>query len=321
MEQLIFGVDVGATMIKIGLFENNGTLVKKWSIPTRKKGAFFLEDLTADLQREMNERDLAADDILGIGIGVPGAVRDGRLVEALTNIGSGIPDIRQTLDRRLGIDRIMLANDANAAALGEMWKGAGRGCENLVMITLGTGVGGGIVLGGRILEGTFGAAGEIGHIKVRRREEESCGCGKHGCLEQYASATGVTRIAEKLLQEAREKDSQPADEKKSVLDDIDELMAKDVFDAAREGDELAEAAVDCACEALGRAMAAVACVVDPQIFVIGGGVSAAGQILLDGVRRYYKKYAFPASEETPIHLAELKNDAGIYGAAHLILED
>lgn len=359
MDQVIFGIDIGGTSMKIGLFETSGRRIAKSAIPTRKdpEGLLFLRDLADELKREMHQYGLTQEQIRGAGMGVPGAVHNGKLVRKLTNIGTGIPDLAGRLSELSGIRNVRMGNDANVAALGEMWQGAGRGFEDLVMVTLGTGVGGGIILDGRILEGTFGAAGEIGHIKVNPFEQEVCGCGKRGCLEQYASASGMVRMAEQLLAYGKlEESERPADPMRmtgpgnvpaqpaavirdaadvflpalslrqkqtmaaeSSLNDVEELSAREICDAARAGDPLGKTVLLCASDALGRALAAVSGVVDPQVFLIGGGVAAAGSILFDAVRECYRNYAFPASEHTKILPAQLGNDAGMYGAAHLVL--
>ena len=206
---------------------------------------------------------------------------------------------------------VEVGNDANVAALGEQWNGGGKGHPNVVMVTLGTGVGGGIILGGKILAGAHGAAGEIGHMKVRENEPETCGCGKHGCLEQYGSATGVVRLAKRALA------ADPA--KDTPLRSLDPLTAKDVFDYAKRGDEMSLAVVEDVGKMLGEAIAHITCVIDPDVVVIGGGVSKAGQILLDAVHKYYTPAAFHASRQSDFKLAVLGNDAGMYGAVRMIL--
>ena len=200
-------------------------------------------------------------------------------------------------------------NDANVAALGEMWLGAGKGRENMIMVTLGTGVGGGVIVNGRPLVGAHGAGGEIGHLCVNYEETEHCGCGKTGCLEQYASATGIARLARKRLEK---------DDADTVLRGR-HLSAKSVFDALKEGDKVAEEIVEEFGEYLGHALANLAAVTDPAVIVIGGGVSRAGEILLGYVEKNFQKKAFFSNKDTEFVLATLGNDAGICGAAKLIL--
>ena len=201
-------------------------------------------------------------------------------------------------------------NDANMAALGEMWQGGGKGHKDIVMVTLGTGVGGGIILNGKMLAGTNGAGGEIGHICVNDDETEVCGCGNKGCLEQYTSATGIVRMAKIILNTT---------DKPSKLRQIQYISAKEIFDAAKEGDEVAATLVENHGKVLGKALAQIACVVDPEIFVIGGGVSRAGDILINTTAKYFAQYAFHACRQTKFALATLGNDAGMYGGACSIL--
>jgi glucokinase len=312
MKDYAFGVDIGGTTIKLGLFETAGNLLEKWEIPTiiTNNGKQIIPDIALAIENKLKERNIFASEIEGIGIGVPGPVLDDSIVNKCVNLGWGIVDVAEDLRRLTGIEKIKVGNDANVAALGEMWKGAGVGHKNVVMVTLGTGVGGGIVLNGQIVSGCHGAAGEIGHIKLNEHEEEKCGCGKKGHLEQYASATGIVRKAKELLKETN---------KNSVLRQINPLTSKDIFDSARKHDELALEVVEFACHQLGLAMAHIADVIDPEIFVIGGGVSKAGEILLEGVKKYYTEAVFHSCEHTEIALARCGNDAGMYGAVKMIL--
>lgn len=312
MKKYAFGVDLGGTTVKIGFFETQGTLLNKWEIPTRKDmgGSLILSDIAESLQQECKAQKVKKEDIEGIGVGVPGAVLEGRIVNKCVNLGWGVIDVADELSRLTGIDNIHVGNDANVAALGEIWQGGGRGNKNLVMVTLGTGVGGGIILNGKIIPGAFGAAGEIGHFPVSKTETMSCGCGKKGHLEQYVSATGIARKAQEMLSEST---------RPSALRDLQYLSAKDVFDCAKNGDELSLEIVEFVGDTLGMALALVSCVVDPDIFLIGGGVSKAGDMLLDTVRTHFKKYAFHASENAKFALATLGNDAGMYGAVKMVL--
>ena len=215
-----------------------------------------------------------------------------------------------TVRELTGIENVKVGNDANVAALGEMWQGGGKGYNNLVMVTLGTGVGGGVILGGKILTGSNGAGGEIGHIRVNYEEKDVCGCGKTGCLEQYASATGVVRLAKKALEKK---------EKKTTLV-ADDLSAKAVFDAAKAGDELAIDIVEEFGFYLGMALAHISQVIDPEVFVIGGGVARAGQIIIDEVSKNYEENVMFALKNKAFKMAELGNDAGIYGSARMVLD-
>ena len=312
MKPYAFGVDIGGTTVKIGFFETQGNLLNKWEIPTRKDmgGSLILSDIAESLQQECKARKLKKEDIEGIGLGVPGPVLEGRIVNKCVNLGWGVIDIAAEMSRLTGIENIHAGNDANVAALGEIWQGGGKGNKNLVMVTLGTGVGGGIILGGRIIPGAFGAAGEIGHFTMTRHETMSCGCGKKGHLEQYVSATGIARKAQELLSESN---------RPSALRDAQYLSAKEVFECAKNGDELSLEIVEFVGDTLGRALASISCVVDPDIFLIGGGVSKAGDILLDTIQTHFRKYAFHASENVKFALATLGNDAGMYGAVKMVL--
>ena len=312
MDKYCFGVDLGGTTVKIGLFSIEGQLQDKWEIPTRTEnhGAEILSDIAASIQRRMDTGHLSKEQVTGIGIGVPGPVLNENIVQGCVNLGWGNVRVADELSALTGL-KVKAANDANVAALGEQWQGGGKGFQNLVMFTLGTGVGGGIIQNGRIISGANGAAGEIGHMVIVDSDEVvgTCGCGHRGCLEQVASATGIVNLTEKKLAECSQD---------SVLRDISPLTAKDVLDAAKSGDALAEQAAENMMKQLGRAAAYIACVVNPDIFVIGGGVSKAGEYLIEGISRYYKDYAFHASADTKFALASLGNDAGMIGAAGMV---
>lgn len=314
MSKYAFGVDVGGTTVKLGLFNDKGQVLDKWEIPTVKDngGEKVLPDIAASIKNKMQEKNISVEELVGVGIGAPGAVdADGYMVNGAVNIGWGAFDLAETLKKELDLPvTVKAGNDANVAALGEMWQGGGKGYSNLVAVTLGTGVGGGIIIDGRILTGTNGAGGEIGHIHIEDAETETCGCKNKGCLEQYASATGVTRLANRRLA----KDDAP-----SVLRG-GEISAKTVFDAVKAGDKVAIEIAEQFGEYLGKGLAAVASVVDPQIFVIGGGVSKAGDILFKYIEPSYKRCAFGPCKQTKFALAKLGNDAGIYGAAALVLK-
>lgn len=312
MRTYIFGVDLGGTTIKHGLFTANGQLIEKWEISTRTEaqGKNLLPDIAQSVQEAMLRHDINATQVIGIGLGVPGAVSENRYVRPCVNLNGWGGDVAGMLSSLCGCP-VKVVNDANAAALGEMWQGSAKDCSNVVFVTLGTGVGGGIIVDGKLLSGVNGAGGEIGHIKVNTTEQENCGCGKRGCLEQYASATGIAREAARRL--ASEKTI-------SQLRQFAAPTAKDVFDCAKAGDELALGVVRFFAENLGQALACISCVCDPEVFVIGGGVSAAGQIIINALVPAYQRNAFPASEGTKFVLACLGNDAGIYGCARLMLD-
>lgn len=306
-----FGVDIGGTTVKLGLFRTNGELLEKWEIPTRKEesGAHILPDVAASIKEKLAQRGIDASDVQGVGVGVPGPVTHEGVVRKCVNLGWGIFNVEETLSELTGYP-VKAGNDANVAALGEMWQGAGKGAKNVVMVTLGTGVGGGVIIDGHIVAGATGAGGEIGHILVNDEESLTCGCGKKGCLEQYASATGVVTLTKRALE---------ASDTPSSLRELAEVSAKDTFDAAKAGDALALAVIEQFGEILGKGLANVACVVNPDVFVIGGGVSKAGTIITDVVEKYFMPNTFHACRDAKFRLAELGNDAGIYGCVQMIL--
>ena len=312
MEKRCFGVDIGGTTVKMGLFTVDGKVTDKWEIPTRKEenGKYILEDIAKSVKERMQRDTLTLEDIAGLGNGVPGPVKEDGTVLKCANLGWGVFNVADTVRELTGIENVKVGNDANVAALGEMWQGGGKGYNNLVMVTLGTGVGGGVILGGKILTGSNGAGGEIGHIRVNYEEKDVCGCGKTGCLEQYASATGVVRLAKKALEKK---------EKKTTLV-ADDLSAKTVFDAAKAGDELAMDIVEKFGFYLGMALAHISQVIDPEVFVIGGGVARAGQIIIDEVSKNYEENVMFALKNKAFKMAELGNDAGIYGSARMVLD-
>ncbi len=313
MGKYAFGVDIGGTTVKMGLFDRDGCVLDKWEIPTVKDndGAAILPDVAESILHKMQEKGINKSDVEGIGVGAPGAImEDGQLISGAVNLGWGSFNVAKVLNGYLDIP-VKAVNDANAAAFGELWQGGGKGYSNMVAVTLGTGVGGGIIVGGRILSGATGGGGEIGHIHIEDKETEECGCRKKGCLEQYASATGIVRLARRRLQ----RDNAP-----SLLRE-GELSAKAVFDAVKAGDAVAGEIAGQFGEYLGKGLAIVATVVNPEVFVIGGGVSKAGDILLSYIEPAFRKYVFTACSGAKFALAQLGNDAGIYGAAGLILND
>lgn len=309
MGRYIFGIDIGGTTIKCGFFTKDGELIEKWEIVTRReeKGAHILSDVAAAILEKCAERGIQKEEVCGIGLGIPGPVRADGTVLKCANLGWDITPAAKIMQEMTGIP-VKAGNDANVAALGEMWKGGGRGYEDVIMVTLGTGVGGGVILNGRMVAGSNGAGGEIGHMIVNSGEEDVCGCGGHGHLEQYASATGIVRMAKKKLAN---------DDAPTKLREYGELSAKIIFDCAKEGDLVALELVDELGRYLALALSHVAATVDPQVFVIGGGVSRAGEILIDAVRRHYNENILFALQGKGFCLAELGNDAGIYGSAWL----
>ena len=315
MKEYAFGIDLGGTTAKVGLFTTSGALLEKWEVPTNtaNKGEKILPNLAAAIQDKMAQAGIKPEQVEGVGIGVPGPVQEASIVPIVcANLGGwGQQNVAAQLSGLLDGLKVMVGNDANVAALGEIWMGTAKGCRSAVMVTLGTGVGGGVIVNGQVIDGAHGAGGEIGHITVNRHETATCGCGKRGCLEQYSSATGVVRCMKKLLEENPDTPC--------VLRGTD-FAAKDVFDAAREGDALAAREVDEMADTLGLALSIIAETTDPEIFLVGGGVARAGDVLFNPLIAHYKEYAFRSCKETPIKQASLGNDAGIIGAARLAAE-
>lgn len=311
MKQFCFGIDVGGTTVKLGLFNLDGIVLDKWEIPTRREeaGRYILSDVANAVNQKIKEASIEKEQVLGIGIGVPGPVLDDGTVLYCVNLGWDRINVSTVLENFTGLST-KVANDANIAALGEMWKGGGIGFQSLVLVTLGTGVGGGVIMNGEIVTGSNGAAGEIGHICVNIEEKDSCNCGKTGCLEQFTSATGMVKEAKRLL----EKSNEP-----SALRQCSHISAKTIFDCAKAGDILANQLVDQLGKYLGLALSHVGAVLDPQAYVIGGGVSNAGEILTDRISFHYKKFSMEALKNKEFRLAKLGNDAGIYGGARLIV--
>ena len=307
-----FGVDIGGTTIKMGLFTAEGELLDKWEITTRREngGEKVPQDIADAIAKKCVDKNIEKSDITGVGIGVPGPVRNDGTVMKCANLGWGIFNVNEKMSELTGL-KCQALNDANAAALGELWRGSGKGFKNLVFITLGTGVGGGIVIDGKIIAGIHGGGGEIGHIVVNPKEDAVCGCGGHGHLEQYASATGIVRLAKKGLQDKsvnivlREKEA--------------ELTCKDIFDAAKSGDAFANGLVDEMCSYLALALSGVAATCDPEAYVIGGGVSKAGEIITDTVKKHFYSNNMNVLTQSEFRLASLGNDAGIYGAAYMTI--
>lgn len=310
MKKYCFGVDVGGTTIKMGLFDAEGNVLDKWEIVTRTEngGENVLPDIAKAVEDKMTEKGIAKDEVAGVGVGVPGPVDSKGIVHRCVNLGWDVFNVNEKLGALVGLP-VMAGNDANVAALGEMWKGGGQGHNDLVVVTLGTGVGGGIIINGKMLTGANGSGGEIGHIHVQDGEPETCGCGNNGCLEQYASATGIVRLAKRVLAKT---------EQNTVLI-ADTVTAKDVWDAVKAGDAVAIEVAEQFGKYLGEGLAAVAGVVNPEAFVIGGGVSKAGEVLLSYVEKNYKPVVFHGSRDVKFTLATLGNDAGIFGAAKLVL--
>lgn len=312
MAKYAFGVDIGGTTVKIGFFEVNGRLLDKWEIKTNtaENGAHVVGDIAGSITQKLTAEGISKEDVLGIGMGVPGPVTLDGVAVGSANIGWSNYPIAAHMSEIMGLP-VKAGNDVKTATFGEMWMGGGKGHSNVFLITLGTGVGAGIIVNGKMMYGANGAAGEFGHIIVDRNEKERCGCGRCGCLEQYTSATGVVRLAKRKL---------AASEAESSLRNVGSLTAKDVFDHAKAGDQLADEVIEQFAKILGRALSDAACVINPDIIVIGGGVSKAGTFLLDRVHKYFREDTLFTCADTKFALAELGNDAGIYGAVRMLFE-
>ena len=314
MAKIGIGVDVGGTSVKLGMFTRTGNLIKKWEIPTDRENncANVLPDVAASVRKTLEEEGFSLEDLVGVGLGVPGPVQPTGYVEVCVNLHWRDRYPGRELSELLDGVRVEAGNDANVAALGEAWKGGGGGADDAVLFTLGTGVGGGVIVNGKIITGKHGLGGELGHMHVRDEETEFCNCGGKGCLEQIASATGIVREAKRILKKS------DADSKMRQLGDL--LTARDVCDLGRNGDPLADEVMETVSRYLGLAISHVEMTVDPDVFIIGGGVSRAGSYLLEKIRKYYNDYTTLSRNHGNVVLAALGNDAGIYGAVRLVME-
>ena len=307
-----FGVDLGGTTVKIAYFDENGTMLDTWEIPTvtAEGGKQILPDIAASINDYRISHSIPDTSLLGLGIGVPGPVDASGMVNRCVNLGWGVFNICNELGALTGLP-VKAGNDANVAAMGEYWKGGGKGCKNMVFVTLGTGVGGGIIIEGRLLHGSHGSGAEIGHMVLNPQETIVCNCGKRGCVEQYCSATGIVRLAKIRL----DRDNAP-----SSLRSLEEITCRDIFDAGKAGDQTALDILEQYFDYMGQFLGNVCSVVDPEVVVIGGGVSKAGDILLKGIEPYFKKYVFHAASTVQFNLASLGNAAGSYGAFKLAVD-
>jgi len=307
-----FGIDIGGTFVKLGLFTTDGELIDKWQIPTRREDAssHILPDIAASIAAKIEEKGIAKEDVTGIGFGTPGPVTDDGVAVCPANLDWVNKPVAKELTELTGFPA-RGGNDVNVAGMGEMWRGGAKGYSNVVVVPIGTGIGAAIIVGGKVITGTRGAAGEVGHIHVDDEIEQPCGCGAVGCVEQFSSATGLVRMAKKALAES---------DTATSLRGLEVITAKDVVDAAKAGDQIADQIFDKFCNYLGYSLAATAAVIDPEIFILGGGVCKAGQYLVDRVQSYFVKYAWPGIRGIKFALAELGNDAGIYGAARIALD-
>ncbi|HEL1633558.1 TPA: ROK family glucokinase [Streptococcus suis] len=319
MSKKIIGIDLGGTSVKLAILTTEGEIQEKWSIKTNilDDGSHIVPDIIDSIKQRFETHGLTKDDFLGVGMGSPGVVDSeaGTVIGAYNLNWKTLQLVKEQFETALGLP-FFIDNDANVAALGEQWVGAGNNNPNVVFMTLGTGVGGGVIAAGNLIRGVKGAGGELGHITVDFDEPFACTCGKKGCLETVASATGIVNLSRRYA------DQYAGDAKlKQMIDDGQDVTAKDVFDLAKEGDDLALIVYRHFSEYLGVACANIAAVLNPAYIVLGGGVSAAGDFLLDGVRKVFAENSFPQiKESTQIVLATRGNDAGVLGAASLVLK-
>ena len=305
------GVDLGGTTVKMGILGEDGTVFEKWEIPTHKKenGKYILSNIAASVKEHLAANEIGEDDFVGIGMGVPGPVRSDGYVEVCVNLGWKNINPAKELGILMGGVPVKAGNDANVAALGEQWMGSAKGHDTLMFYTLGTGVGGGLIIDGKIVAGSKGMGAEIGHVTVNPQETDSCNCGNKGCLEQYASATGIVKEMKRTLE---------SEEGRCVLRGR-EFSCKDVVDAAKSGDVLAEKTLQRCMDYLALSMSYVSYIADPEVFVIGGGVSKAGDYLVHMIKNRYNDLTPLSNTKAEIFIAGLHNDAGMYGAAKLVL--
>ncbi|HFI0795984.1 TPA: ROK family glucokinase [Streptococcus suis] len=319
MSKKIIGIDLGGTSVKLAILTTEGEIQEKWSIKTNilDDGSHIVPDIIDSIKNRFESHGLTKDDFLGVGMGSPGVVDSeaGTVIGAYNLNWKTLQLVKEQFETALGLP-FFIDNDANVAALGEQWVGAGNNNPNVVFMTLGTGVGGGVIAAGNLIRGVKGAGGELGHITVDFDNPFACTCGKKGCLETVASATGIVNLSRRYA------DQYAGDAKlKQMIDDGQDVTAKDVFDLAKEGDDLALIVYRHFSEYLGVACANIAAVLNPAYIVLGGGVSAAGDFLLDGVRKVFAENSFPQiKESTEIVLATRGNDAGVLGAASLVLK-
>lgn len=319
IEKYSIGIDIGGTTVKIAIIDKDGTILNKWEIPTRLEngGSFIPADIWSSVEEKINELNILHEQLTGIGAGAPGFVetQTGYIYQAV-NIGWKDYQLGEIMKELSGLP-VYVENDANLAAIGENWKGSGNQADNMLAITLGTGVGGGVIAGGKILSGANGMAGEVGHITVDPNGAP-CNCGRNGCLETIASASGIARLA---IEYAR-KNAGKKSELVQVYEKNGNLSAKDVFDLAANKDKDAVEIVDYVTDVLGLALANMSAVTNPSRIVIGGGVSKAGDFLLSPLQRSFTKYALPrVNEASEFVIAELGNDAGVIGGAYLVMKE
>ncbi len=311
MQEYVVGIDIGGTTIKLAIFPKGEKDICTWEIKTKgfENVNGIWQDITDAIRAKFDELGIPQASLVAAGLDLPGPIREDGYIPWCVNLGMGECYPADELSKCLGVP-VKAGNDANVAALGEVYYGAAKEFESAALFTLGTGVGGGIIVKGRIVAGNRGIGGEVGHFVVNPDEELACNCGNHGCLEQYASATGMVRTAKRIMAKS---------DKASVLRDL-EVSAKDICDAAKAGDEIALETLEVFGKYMGMAISYVCQTVDPDAIIIGGGVSKAGQILIDVIEKHMGNYTHIAKEKAKVVLAGLGNDAGTYGAAALAME-
>lgn len=315
MKPYAFGIDIGGTTIKMGFFNTDGTFVRNWEIPTRKEGngEMILPDIARAIKKELADEKVSLDDIEGVGIGVPGPVLPDGTVNGCVNLGWGVVDVAGQLSSMLGDIDVKVGNDANVAALGEQWRGGGKGHENVVVVTLGTGVGGGIIIDGKIYSGSNYAGGELGHTVISMNGE-MCTCGRHGCWEAYASATALINQTKQAMR--RYPDSRMWELCENDINNVNGITA---FNAMRGGDPVGRMVVDRYLEYVAVGISNVINIFQPEVVCIGGGISKEGETLTEPIKAFVEgeNYARNIKQHCVIKTAALGNDAGIIGAAFL----
>jgi len=305
-----FGVDILGTHIKFGFFDETGKLIEKWQsvLPGYRDASQIIPSIAEEVEHYLSSHGIFEDDVIGIGVGVPGPVSSTGVVNKCVNFSWGVFNIDRALSGLTGL-QVKSSNTANLSALGESW--CGQGSPNMLFVAMNTGLGGGVVCDGTLINGTSGGAGEIGHIIVNKKETEACTCGRYGCVEQYCSPTGIVRVARRLLATSRNP---------SVLRNRRVFDYQDVVNAASAGDRLAKEVMDQVYDYAGQALATVCCVTNPDTIVLGGEFCKIGQGAVDGISRAFRRYVFHANENVRFRLAALGQDEAIYGAFRLALD-
>lgn len=305
-----FGIDIFGPNIKFGFFDEQGNLIEKWKIaaPVINESSQIIPTIANEVNNYLKKNSISDDEIIGIGVGIPGPVNSSGVVNKCVNLGWGVFNIERALTGLTEL-KVKASNISSLSALGECWKGSGS--DNMVFMAMNTGLGGGIVCDGKMVWGTTGGAGEIGHIVVNKSEKEACTCGKFGCVEQYCSPGGIVRVARRMLVNSQEA---------SVLRKKKFFDYKDVLKAVDEGDKIAKDVMAKVYDYAGHALAGICCVLNPDTIVLGGEFCKIGQPAMEGIVRSFKKYVFYANDNVKFYFAELDTDACIHGAFKLVLD-